>query len=143
MESNLGIVLQENLRQRLLIRALGMDEARQEKYREVQEAIKLRKYNLLQFDFFARMLLKYAFNGGYLLAFVWGIYRLHTGLVTFGTLTAFLQLVSRIQGLSLFTQIKRALSEKDYDTASDLQILMSKKMDELSELYYVYSHNAF
>lgn len=44
------------------------------------------------------MLLKYAFNGGYLLAFVWGIYRLHTGLVTFGTLTAFLQLVSRIQG---------------------------------------------
>lgn len=51
MESNLGIVLQENLRQRLLIRALGMDEARQEKYREVQEAIKLRKYNLLQFDF--------------------------------------------------------------------------------------------
>ena len=47
------------------------------------------------------------------------------------------------KNLSLFTQIKRALSEKDYDTASDLQVLMSKKMDELSELYYVYSHNAF
>ena len=47
------------------------------------------------------------------------------------------------KNLSLFTQIKRALSEEDYDTASDLQVLMSKKMDELSELYYVYSHNAF
>ncbi|WP_075572085.1 glutamine synthetase [Colibacter massiliensis] len=45
--------------------------------------------------------------------------------------------------LSIFTQIKKALAVKDYDTASDLQILMAKKMNELNELYYEYSHNAF
>ncbi|WP_349824802.1 ABC transporter ATP-binding protein [Bacteroides ovatus] len=132
MESNLGIVLQENLRQRLLIRALGMDEARQEKYREVQEAIKLRKYNLLQFDFFARMLLKYAFNGGYLLAFVWGIYRLHTGLVTFGTLTAFLQLVSRIQG-PVLTAIAFVPAAIRCRTAVERLITMNEEECEVRE----------
>ncbi|WP_455972771.1 ABC transporter ATP-binding protein [Bacteroides congonensis] len=132
MESNLGIVLQENLRQRLLIRALGMDEARQEKYREVQEAIKERKYNLLQFDFFARMLLKYAFNGGYLLAFVWGIYRLHTGLITFGTLTAFLQLVSRIQG-PVLTAIAFVPAAIRCRTAVERLITMNEEECEVRE----------
>lgn len=98
MESKLGIVLQENLRQRLLIRALGLDRMRRQKYQEVQQEIKRYKYNLLRFNLFAQIVLKFAFNGGYLLAFVWGIYRLHIGLISFGTLTAFLQLVSRVQG---------------------------------------------
>lgn len=97
-ESNLGIVLQENLKQRLLVRALGMYRMRKEKYDTVQQLIEIRKKKLLRFSSFTQIVLKYTFNGGYLLAFVWGIYRLHAGLISFGTLTAFLQLVSRIQG---------------------------------------------
>ena len=97
MESNLGIVLQENLKQRLLIRALGVSHVRKEKYEKVQTAIELLKKRLLRFSVFTQLLLKFAFNGGYLLAFMWGVYRLHTGIISFGTLTAFLQLVGRIQ----------------------------------------------
>ena len=98
----------------------------------MQEAIKLRKYNLLQFDFFARMLLKYAFNGGYLLAFVWGIYRLHTGLVTFGTLTAFLQLVSRIQG-PVLTAIAFVPAAIRCRTAVERLITMNEEECEVRE----------
>lgn len=98
MESRLGIVLQENLKQRLLIRALRMSGIRREKYREVQQWIKIRKQRLVHFSSFTQLVLKCTFNGGYLLAFIWGIWRLHDGVITFGTLTAFLQLVSRIQG---------------------------------------------
>lgn len=97
MESNLGIVLQENLKQRLLIRALGVSHVRKEKYEKVQTAIELLKKRLLRFSVFTQLLLKFAFNGGYLLAFMWGVYRLHTDIISFGTLTAFLQLVGRIQ----------------------------------------------
>ncbi|MCH4166702.1 MAG: glutamine synthetase [Megasphaera sp.] len=47
------------------------------------------------------------------------------------------------KSLSICSKIKRALNAKDYDTASDLMVLMSDKMDELADLYYEYSHNAF
>ena len=47
------------------------------------------------------------------------------------------------KSLSIFSKIKKALGEGDYDTASDLMVVMSSKMDELEDLYYEYSHNAF
>ncbi|MGE1063228.1 glutamine synthetase [Megasphaera paucivorans] len=47
------------------------------------------------------------------------------------------------KGLSIFSKIKKALGEKNYDEASDLMIAMNAKMDELEALYYEYSHNAF
>lgn len=47
------------------------------------------------------------------------------------------------KSLSIFSKIKKALAAGDNDTASDLMVVMSDKMDELEDLYYVYSHNAF
>ncbi|MCG8483598.1 MAG: glutamine synthetase [Clostridia bacterium] len=44
---------------------------------------------------------------------------------------------------SLFTRIKEALNEKDYSTASDLQIEMREKMQELTELFIEYKKNLF
>lgn len=39
---------------------------------------------------------------------------------------------------SLFTQIDNAIDEKDYKKASKLQIEMSKKVNELAEIYKKY-----
>lgn len=44
---------------------------------------------------------------------------------------------------SLFTRIKKALSEEDYDLASTLQQEMSEKMKEIKELYIEYKRNLF
>lgn len=41
------------------------------------------------------------------------------------------------------SKIKEALAAKDYDTASDLMVEMSDKMDLLTDMYYEYSYNAF
>ena len=38
-----------------------------------------------------------AFSGGYSIAFLWGVHGIYTGTVTFGMMTAFLQLVGQIQ----------------------------------------------
>lgn len=43
----------------------------------------------------------------------------------------------------LLTKIKRALDEGDYNTASDLQIEMQQKVEELTELYITYRKNLF
>lgn len=46
---------------------------------------------------FANMALYLLFSGCYYLALAWGAWRLATGVITFGTLTAFLQIVQQVQ----------------------------------------------
>jgi ABC-type multidrug transport system fused ATPase/permease subunit len=96
-ESYLGTVLQENLKHRSLIQSLLFTEARETKLTEAQSALFQKKTQQLKFSTFTQGILKMTFNGGYLLAFLWGIYRLHAGQISYGTMAAFLQLVGRIQ----------------------------------------------
>ena len=44
---------------------------------------------------------------------------------------------------SLFTQIKEAIECKEYDKASNLQLELSKKMEEIQKLYNQYKKNIF
>jgi len=44
---------------------------------------------------------------------------------------------------SLFTRIKDAINEKDYEAASNLQLELKDKIDEIQELYLVYKKNIF
>ncbi|MEN6325886.1 MAG: ABC transporter ATP-binding protein [Syntrophomonas sp.] len=46
----------------------------------------------------ANTTLGFSFSAGYFLAFVWGAYKLSQKAISFGTLTAFLQLVAQVQG---------------------------------------------
>ena len=55
----------------------------------------------IRFSFYSRLVLAFGFTAGYLLTFSWGLFRLQEGMITFGTMTAFLQLVNMIQGPAL------------------------------------------
>jgi ATP-binding cassette, subfamily B, bacterial len=96
-ESLLGTVLQENLRSRLLIRALQARETRWKKLIAVQDEILKFKTRQLKFSTATQGIMKITFNGGYLLAFLWGIYRLYSHEISVGTMISFLQLVGKIQ----------------------------------------------
>lgn len=100
-DSGILSVLQENMVARMLIRSLDAVEVRRKKLQEVQK----RKYVLgveqLRFSTFSRGILRGVFTCGYLTAFLWGIWRLDAGLISFGSMAAFLQLTSRIQGPAL------------------------------------------
>ncbi|MBR0413066.1 MAG: ABC transporter ATP-binding protein [Eubacterium sp.] len=43
-------------------------------------------------------IMKLVYSAGYVIAFCWGAYRISTGDITYGTLTIFITLVSRVQG---------------------------------------------
>ena len=43
----------------------------------------------------------------------------------------------------LLTQVKRALDDGDYDAASELQLEMQEKVQQLTELYITYKKNLF
>ena len=96
-ESNFSKVLQENLRFRLLIRAMGIFPKRRAKLTTSQKQLFTLKMRQINFSTYTQGAMKVAMNAGYLVAFIWGVYRLQSGQITFGTMTAFLQLVARIQ----------------------------------------------
>ncbi|WP_286856787.1 MULTISPECIES: ABC transporter ATP-binding protein [Sphingobacterium] len=96
-ESNFSKVLQENLRFRLLIRAMGIFPKRRSKLTASQQQLFMLKMRQINFSTYTQGAMKVAMNAGYLVAFIWGVYRLQSGQITFGTMTAFLQLVARIQ----------------------------------------------
>ena len=50
------------------------------------------------FSLFSRMVVQIGFSAGYMTAFLWGVFGLQNGTVTFGVMAAFLQLVAQIQG---------------------------------------------
>ncbi|MCL1671864.1 ABC transporter ATP-binding protein [Elizabethkingia ursingii] len=96
-ESRFGNVVQENLRFRMSIRALGVQFARWQKVEKSQGDIYNLKLRLLNFSTVSQGIMKLTINAGFLLTFGWGVYRLHANEISFGTMTAFLQLVGRIQ----------------------------------------------
>ena len=51
----------------------------------------------VMFTLFSRIFLALAFQSGHATAFLWGVWGISTGVVTYGMMTAFLQLVGQIQ----------------------------------------------
>lgn len=96
-ESSFGHILLENLRFRNMIRALNIYPDCWRKVEDSQGHIIDLKMRLLNFSIGAQTLMRLAVNVGFLLTFIWGIYRLYTAEITFGTMAAYLQLVGRIQ----------------------------------------------
>ena len=151
-ESHLGTVLQENLKYRALIQALLFTKAREDKFEEAQLSFFQAKTKQLMFSTISQSILKLAFNGGYLLTFLWGIYRLHTGLISYGTMAAFLQLVSRVQvpvfsivsfvpaAIRCRTAIERLMElnmgeREEYENQIKLNPPLSLKFDQVSFQY--------
>ncbi|WP_418832240.1 ABC transporter ATP-binding protein [Phocaeicola sp.] len=98
MSSEMGSVMEENLSQRVLVRSLGATDYRKQKLHQTQEKLFNLGMEQIKFSTYSQGVMGFVFGGGYLCAFLWGIYQLHTHQITFGTMTAFLQLVGQVQG---------------------------------------------
>lgn len=90
--------LQEQLQHRTLVRTLDYTPRSLGRLASLQQ--ELQRLILLRADFsiFSRLMVQGGFSAGYATVFLWGICGLRDGVVTFGMMTAFLQLVSQIQG---------------------------------------------
>lgn len=97
-DSRIVSVLQENMTARMLIASLGAEEVRKSLLKEEQENRYRVGMEQLKFSTYSKGVLRTVFNGGYFLAFLFGIYYLSKQLISFGTMIAFIQLVGRVQG---------------------------------------------
>ncbi|ADV43145.1 ABC transporter ATP-binding protein [Bacteroides helcogenes] len=96
-DSRIQSVIQESLQHRTVIKTLEQSDRHLGKLDDLQDMLRNQIMGRTRFSLSARMLVAFAFSGGYLTAFLWGAVRLSTGSITFGTMTAFLQLVGKVQ----------------------------------------------
>lgn len=89
--------MQENLQHRMLILTLGCTERVLDKMGWLQEDLEGFTVKRLDYNAIARGFMRMGFILGYAAAFLWGIFGIKSGTVTFGMMTAFLQLVGQVQ----------------------------------------------
>ncbi len=75
-------------------------------------------------------MIQIGFSAGYLTAFLWGVHGLSQGIITFGVMTAFLQLVSQIQRPAV--ELSRQIPGFIYGLASAdrLSDILTPSLDE-------------
>jgi ABC-type multidrug transport system fused ATPase/permease subunit len=89
--------MQENLQQRVLVKTLGCEDSVMDRLDDLQGDVMGNTIKRLNYNAGARAFLRVGFMAGYAAAFLWGVFGIKSGAVTFGMMTAFLQLVGQVQ----------------------------------------------
>ena len=96
-ESEVQSHLQESLQHRMVIQSMENEGRMEDRLDGLQD----REYGQIKertrFNIIARTMVGAAFSFGYIAAFLWGVYGISKGSLTFGVMTAFLQLVGQVQ----------------------------------------------
>ena len=96
-ESEMQQLMQESLQHRVLVLTLTNVERVLEKFGWLQADVEASTRKRLNYNAVARGLMFFGFQAGHAAAFLWGVFGIRAGTVTYGTMTAFLQLVGQVQ----------------------------------------------
>lgn len=97
-DSKVQSVLQETIQHRMLIKTLESDSVMVDRLESTQSELRHRVVRRTAFSVVSNLILNVGFSIGYLIAFLWAALRMSDQTLSFGGMTAFLQLVNRIQG---------------------------------------------
>lgn len=97
-DSRVQSVLQETVQNRMLIKTLEKGGAMIGRLGDTQGELRRHVVRRTVFSVFSNLVLNFGFALGYLIAFLWSAVRMYNHTLTFGGMTAFLQLVAKIQG---------------------------------------------
>ncbi len=96
-DSRIQSHFQENLQHSILIRTLEYTRQSIGKLAALQKSLHDQIVRRTNLSVFSHAVVQAGFSIGYATAFLWGVFGLNEGTVTFGMMAAFLQLVSQIQ----------------------------------------------
>ena len=97
-DSKVQSVLQETLQHRMLIKTLERNRTMVERLEDMQSELRHHVVRRTKFSVLSNVIVNLGFAVGYLIAFLWAALRMLDHTLTFGGMTAFLQLVNKIQG---------------------------------------------
>jgi len=96
-EADITSHMQESLLNRPLLLSLQRVPLMTDRLGNKQTQLYDTYHRRIRFSVQARLFIHFTFMGGYAAAFVWGAYGIMMGTVTYGMMTAFLQLVAQVQ----------------------------------------------
>ena len=96
-DSRVQSALQETIQHRMLIKTLESEAVMVDRLERTQGALRHKVVKRTAFSVFSNTILNLGFALGYLVAFLWAAVRMSANSLSFGGMTAFLQLVNRIQ----------------------------------------------
>jgi ATP-binding cassette, subfamily B, bacterial len=126
-ESAFRAFIQETIQNLLIIKCFVREDSSRETLQSLHEnrMVWIKRRNLYSMTANATLRLGYWF--GYLLAFGWGAYGIYKKTISFGTMTAFLQLVGQVQGP--FMGLARTIPQIITSMASIDRLLELEKLD--------------
>ncbi len=156
-DSKVQSVLQETIQHRMLIKTLEKDEAMVGKLENTQKELRGHVVKRTLFSVFSNLIVNFGFALGYLVAFLWAAIRMSAGTLSFGGMTAFLQLVNKIQVparnltklvpafVSVFTAAERLmeLEENPLEEQGEPIEMPSPCGIRLENVCYGYDQNAY
>lgn len=136
-ESNMQSLMQESLQHRLVIHTFERTPYVSDSLAEQQEDLREQVMDKAGYSIFTRALVQTGFSAGYAAAFLWGVFGIRSGAVTFGMMTAFLQLVGQIQRpvMNLSRQISPLVNS--ITSAERLAEIEAQPSEEAYEPYHM------
>lgn len=96
-DSHVQSAMQETVQHRMVVKTLEADDGMVSRLESTQSELRSNVVKRTIFSIFSNFVLNLGFAIGYLVAFLWAAVRMSAGTLTFGGMTAFLQLVNKIQ----------------------------------------------
>lgn len=96
-DSNVQSAMQETVQHRMVVKTLEAGDDMVTRLESTQSELRSNVVKRTIFSIFSNFVLNLGFAIGYLVAFLWAAVRMSAGTLTFGGMTAFLQLVNKIQ----------------------------------------------
>lgn len=159
-DSKVQSILQETVQNRMLIKTLEKDDIMVNRLDDVQSILRKQVKQRTTFSVASNFILNTGFSSGYLIAFLWSALRLAAGTLSYGSMTAFLQLVYRIQTpakdimklapafVSVLTAAERLIEledadMEDYGTPMQLKAPCGIRLENVSYAYKDAEDNVF
>ena len=125
-DSQVQQVFQDNLRLRDLVLMLFGPSKVMDRLDYIQDDIENLTRKRLKYSLISKGFMAFGFMGGYAATFFWGVFGIYSGSVTYGMMTAMLQLVGQVQ---------RPISEVANSIATFIHAFISiERLSELTDL---------
>lgn len=136
-ESSITSMMEENLLNQLVVRTYERQESEITRLGNLQTELKNKVEKKTTVSAWARFVSGIAFSGGYITAFIWGAWGIAAKSITFGTVTAYLQLVNQIQRplFDLMRLLPTIISAQS--ASARLSFLHTLKTEEMGEKQFL------
>ncbi len=135
-ESIIQMLVQETMEHNAVLRSLESGDWVTGRLDDMQQDLKGKINRRARFTVISRLLISSSFSLGYIIAFIWGALQLRDGIITFGVMTSFLQLVSQIQQpiLQMVNMIPQVIqTSASIDRLNELETIEAEEIQSQNE----------